>query len=177
MGGADAISEDAHLIRPESLFYREQQPGALSYHQQVATSQRNVVSILSGCSEIQDSTLAADIPLKGAAARLLSRELGRPQAEGQRHDWENPGDHTHQTASVECLHQDLPGAYRCRFARYVKMRELVLGLRERGGSGGLKKRRATILAGNDLDRSRQSSQARREGGKCKEWAECHDEVR
>src|SRR5215217_7774847 len=137
MGGADAVSEDTQFIRPEAFLYREQQPGTLSYNQQVTTSHRNVVPILSGCSEIQDSTLAADIPLEGAISRLLRRELGRPQAEGQRHDWEDPGDHTHQTASVECLHQDLPGAYRCRLARYVKMRELMLGLRERRDSGGV----------------------------------------
>ena len=70
--------------------------------------------------------MPANVPLEGVVARLLSRDLGRPQAKGQRRDWEDPGDHAHQTASVGCLHQDLPGAYRCRFARHVKMRELVL---------------------------------------------------
>src|SRR6185312_10285203 len=126
------------LIRAEGLLYRDQETSALGHYQQVDATKRFGDMSFQRSFEVHHAALPAHVPLEGVVARLLSRDLGRPQAEGQRRDWENPGDHTHQTASVECLHQHLPGAYRCRFTQHVKMRELVLGLRRRGGSGGLK---------------------------------------
>src|SRR5918995_3093976 len=96
------------------------------------TGHGNRRSTLNSRFEGQNTALSTDVPLKVAIPRLLGGELGRPKAKGQRREWENPGDHTHQTASVECPHQDPPGAYRHYLARYVKMRELVLGLLGRG---------------------------------------------
>ncbi len=61
----------------------------------------------------------------------------------------------------------LTGHYR---ARYVKLRELMLD----SGGGELKPRQiapGTIHADKDLQLPRRISHARREGWKCKEWAD------
>jgi hypothetical protein len=133
-GGIEHLESVAALDRRSKvLFDRQEQTGASGGDQEVHPTHRLRLMAFNRGFEIHDAALAADIPLEGTVPRLLRRELVRPQTEDECRKRDDTGDHAHQTASVECPHQDPPGAYRHYFTRSVKMRELMLGERGRGG--------------------------------------------
>jgi hypothetical protein len=127
-GGIEHLEAVAALHRrSEALLDGEEQTSPSSGDQEVRPTHWLRLMTFNRGFEIHDAALAADIPLEGAISRLLRRELVRPQTEDECRKRDDTGDHAHQTASVECPHQDPPGAYRHYFTRSVKMRELMLG--------------------------------------------------